>query len=521
MPRPAPPRLRTVLLASNLAVLALPVAGLWALRLYESALVRQTESELVAQAAVLAGVLRAQLRSEPEPEHPAGPVAPSAAALHLAGRPGLDLATDPVLPPQPDDAPGGPADPEVSRVAQALTPVLRDAQAVTLASLRITDKTGVIVASTGSDDGRSLAGWTEVAEVLAGAPVMTGMHRREPAKLVPGGIIRTTALRVFVALPVDDGAGQLVAVVVLSRTPNSLSSAIWGKRWPLAGAVLLVLSGGAVLAALISRLVTRPLDLVVAQASAAAAGGGMTALPRPGTREVAVLSAALARMAATLEQRAGYITGFAASVSHEFKTPLAAIRAAAELLEDHAPTLSPAERARLSHLVVDGVGRLDRLVGRLLELARADMMRVKPGEAPAAPVLPVAHRVAAQFGDHVSVTGEAAAVPISADALAAVLTSLVDNAARHAPGASVRIGVQDRGDRVAIVVADDGPGIPPAHRDRAFEPFFTTARGQGGTGLGLPIVRALVGSVGGTVALQPVARGTALLIDLPAGERAR
>ena len=53
------PRLRTLLLASNLVILALPLSGLWALRLYESALVRQTESELRAQAAVLAGELAA------------------------------------------------------------------------------------------------------------------------------------------------------------------------------------------------------------------------------------------------------------------------------------------------------------------------------------------------------------------------------------------------------------------------------------------------------------------------------
>ena len=91
-----PPRLRTVLLLGNLAVLALPLAGLYAMRLYESALVRQTESELVAQAAVLAGAMRERLRIAPGPSGP-GPASPAAAALHLARRPGLDLASDPVL----------------------------------------------------------------------------------------------------------------------------------------------------------------------------------------------------------------------------------------------------------------------------------------------------------------------------------------------------------------------------------------------------------------------------------------
>ena len=516
-------RLRTLLLLCNLAVLALPLAGLWGLRLYESALVRQTESELVAQAAVLAGVLRERLRTAPDPDSAGGPAAPTAAALALARRPGLDLATDPVLPPQPGDLPGAAPDPAAAQAGQALTPVLRDAQAVTLASLRVTDGRGVIVASTGADLGRSLAAWPEVAQVLAGEPVAAGLHAREAAKAVPGGISRTAGLRVFVALAVNDGDGRLIGTVVLSRTPNTLGSAIWGKRWLLGALALALLAGGALLAAGLSRLVTRPLGIVVAQARAVAAGGSMTLLARPGTREVAALSAALARMAATMEQRAGYISGFAASVSHEFKTPLTAIRAAAELLEDHAEGLSPAERVHLSRMVVEGAARLDHLVGRLLDLARADMMRANPQGGLGTAVGPVLARVAARFraGGLAIEAGGTGMAAIGEDALEAVLTSLVENAATHAPGAAVRLAGEVRDGRVRITVADDGPGIPPVHRDRAFEPFFTTARDRGGTGLGLPIARALVAGGGGRVDLLACDRGAELLVDLPEWQAGR
>ena len=85
----------------------------------------------------------------------------------------------------------------------------------------------------------------------------------------------------------------------------------------------------------------------------------------------------------------------------------------------------------------------------------------------------------------------------------------------HAPGAEVQIFAQTAADRVNITVRDNGPGIPFAHHDRAFEPFFTTARAQGGTGLGLPIVRAIASSVGGTVMLLPSTEGANLLISLP------
>ena len=67
-----------------------------------------------------------------------------------------------------------------------------------------------------------------------------------------------------------------------------------------------------------------------------------------------------------------------------------------------------------------------------------------------------------------------------------------------------------------VTVADDGPGIPAADRARAFEPFFTTARERGGTGLGLPIVRALLAGGGGGITLLTDRPGAAFLIDLPA-----
>ena len=87
-------------------------------------------------------------------------------------------------------------------------------------------------------------------------------------------------------------------------------------------------------------------------------------------------------MADTLARRAGTVAGLAAGVSHEFKTPLAAIRGAGELLEDHADTLVPAERARPLRLVGEGADRLDRLVRRLVGLARADIAGATPQGRP-------------------------------------------------------------------------------------------------------------------------------------------
>lgn len=517
-----PPRLWVLLLLSNMAVLALPLAGLWAMRLYESAVVRQTEAELVAQAAVWVAAFRAELRRTSPYLAPAPAAAPelSPAAISLLRRRGLDLAENPVLPPPPDPRPGPPAEAHAAAVGAALGPMLLDAQAVTLSALRLTDANGTVVATNLDDLGRSLAGWDEVARVLAGAPVATAMRAREPVRASVSGISRTAGLRVFVALPVEGGSG-LAGAVVLSRTPPDVVQVVWGKRWTLAGLAGALLAVGVLLAAGLSRLVTRPLAEVVAQAQRVALGGEAGPLRRPGTREVADLSAALNRMAATLDRRACYIIAFAASVSHEFKTPLAVLRGAAELLEDHADTLPLAERAKLLAVVSSSTRRLDQLVQRLLELARADMAR--PGRG--APT-----RVAASLGTlcpryrergmaiATDCRDETVALPL--EALNALLASLLDNAAAHAgmdeQGVAVSVTVRTVGDRTAITVADNGPGISPANRARVFDDFFTTSRSRGGTGLGLSIVRAIVGGAGGKAELAGGGTGAAFVIELPA-----
>lgn len=510
------------MLASNLAVLALPVTGLWALRLYESALIRQTESELVSQAVVWAAAFRQELRrTEPGAAPPslAVPGSLSPTALSLLRLPGLDLADDPVLPPPPDPVPAPhPPDARAATIGQALLPMVQEAQATTLSALRLTDARGVVVASTGPDIGASLAAWEEVARVLAGAPIATAMRHREPVKASAGSLSRTTGLRVFVALPVEDARG-LAGVVVLSRTPRNLWPAIWGKRAPLAGLAVVLLGVGALLAAGLSRLVTRPLATVVAQAEQVARGGQAFALQNPGTQEVATLSAALIRMATMLDRRARYIVAFAASVSHEFKTPLAGLRGAAELLED-ADTLQPDERARLLAIVAGATARLDQLVGRMLDLARADMMRppakaATPIGAVVAKLLP-AYRargltILTEIGD------ETVALP--PDALEAMLSNLLDNAETYAGAtATVVIAAQRERDLICITLSDDGSGISQANANRIFDPFFTTARETGGTGLGLSIVRAIAVGAGGTVELVPRTRGAQFCIQVPTSD---
>ncbi|WP_164692368.1 sensor histidine kinase [Falsiroseomonas algicola] len=501
------PRLRTVLLAANLLLLVLPLGGLWLLRLYESALVRQTETELVAQAAVIGAAYEAAWHGGAPPASQPG-WAPRWAVL--------DLARDPVLPPAPDAlAPERPADPRALAAGATLMPVLAAAQRVTLAGMRVTDAAGIVVASSGGEMGLSLHHRQEVAAALAGRS--SSVLRDRPAQPGVGSasISRAAPFRVFLAHPVTEGA-EVIGVVVLSRTPASIDQALHGKRWEMAGlaAALLLAAGG--LALVIAYTVSRPIEAVAAQARAVAAGARATALPRTrraAVREADEMWAAIQSMAATLEYRADYIGAFAAEMSHEFKTPLAAIRGALELLADHAATMTEAERATFLGQAASDVARLDRLVRRLLELARAEAP-VPRGEE-SCDVAAVIH--ALPMPVPVALEGGALRAAIGAERLSTVIRNMTENIALHAgPGATGRIAWRAEGRRVVIEVSDDGRGVSPGNAGRIFGRFFTTAREAGGTGLGLAIARSHLAAAGGSIELVPSPRGACFRLSMPA-----
>jgi signal transduction histidine kinase len=95
---------------------------------------------------------------------------------------------------------------------------------------------------------------------------------------------------------------------------------------------------------------------------------------------------------------------------------------------------------------------------------------------------------------------------LDAGALEAVVTTIVENA-RQAGASRLDIGLSYHDDEVWIDLADDGPGVPPADRDRIFDPFFTSKREAGGTGLGLPIARSLLHAYRGALLLLPSGPG--------------
>jgi signal transduction histidine kinase len=179
--------------------------------------------------------------------------------------------------------------------------------------------------------------------------------------------------------------------------------------------------------------------------------------------------------------------------------------------------MSEEERSHFIGVVAASLDRLERLVRRLVDLARAEMMR--PGAAPVA-LTPLLERVAERYrgeGLRVCVRGRGGFVDLPQEGIEIALSTLLDNIVQHAgPAAEATIEATETAAGIEITVADNGRGISAADRDRIFEPFFTTARATGGSGLGLPIVRAIVTAAGGAVEALPRQKGASFRITLPA-----
>lgn len=309
--------------------------------------------------------------------------------------------------------------------------------------------------------------------------------------------------------------GKVAGVVYLSRTPNNIVKHLYGERGKVVLAAIAILGGTLLIGLIFLRTVSRPIYALMERTKRIAAGDreAIRPLDHHGTREMAALSDAFLDMAEKLHARSDSIQTFATHVSHELKSPLTAIQGAAELLRDSGSAMDEAERRRFSDNIVTDAGRLNLLVRRLLDLARAENL-APSGESTsigaALALLPAEDRIAVR----VEAGGEIG-LRISAESAAIVLANLFDNSARHG-AALVSITAANADRKATILVSDDGAGISPSNRARIFEPFFTTRRDSGGTGMGLGIVLALLKAHDGTIRLVDSERGTRFEIILPA-----
>jgi two-component system sensor histidine kinase ChvG len=513
-------------LAFNVLVVFVPIAGLLSLGTYERQLLRSLERSLVQQGRVLAAALEdsgPRLRENSlnvlrhmRQRHDArlrvvdsrGALLADSAAI---GASAAQVSASPASP----VSPASPAEPPVARAAQE-TFLYR------LASFPIRMWRKYLHPPQPP---------TESDEFYGGARVLNGPEIQDALSGQYGAAIRVSSgqqsLTLYSAIPVPD-RGRVAGAVLVSQSTYRMLSDLYALRLDIFRLFLWSVATAVVLSLLVSATITVPISRLRDQAHAILdprgrlLGGIVASRARD---EVGELSRSLGELTARLQRHVRQMESFASDVSHEFKNPLASIRSAAEIANS---SRDSGERREMLAMILDDVRRMERLLTGVREISRIDGGDADGEKDTAADVKAVALGVVSAAGRRAPdapvtfiVDGEGATAWIPPGRLEQVVENLLDNAAGFSPpGGVVRISIRTEGGEAVLRVSDDGPGIPPEHRDRIFDRFFSFRPGEKkGThaGLGLSIVKAIVESHGGTVVVDAMPAGGAVFeVRLPA-----
>lgn len=345
----------------------------------------------------------------------------------------------------------------------------------------------------------------EIAQALAGQPAAARLffdRTGQPFMAAYAKLANDGESGLFVCAEGD--ARSLAAVRAMRRNLLSI------------GAIALALA--ALAALVISRGITRP--LVRLNDAAAEIGRGRYAVPvhASGSPEVAFLAQTLDDMRKAILQRENRQRLMLAGIAHEIRNPLGGIELFANVLQKQAtPELQP-------HLqkILGEVKHLRQIVSEFLEFARPTQPKRESVtlQRAVAETLELLGGCREKVDIRTEFESEIAAF-VDPDHLQRMLLNLLHNACEAVAAAEhpwIRIRGREEKGRVVLEIADNGPGIADAAREKIFEPFFTT-RHQG-TGLGLALVKQLAEDNGGRLILEKWEGGCTFALDLPASDRA-
>jgi two-component system sensor histidine kinase CreC len=222
-------------------------------------------------------------------------------------------------------------------------------------------------------------------------------------------------------------------------------------------------------------------------------------LPGLGRRALGVIGAAYEEMRDALAGR-NYVADYVQTLTHEVKSPLSAIRGAAELLQE--PGMPPEQRQKFLANITRETQRIQELVDRMMELTALETRR-RLDAVHAVPLAPMLDEVVAAASGAAATRQVRVRLDVEGDAivegdpflLRRAVSNLLDNAIDFSPdGGEVRVALRTRPRGAVVEIADQGPGIPDYAQDKVFEKFYSLARPHSrkkSTGLGLPFVREI------------------------------
>lgn len=511
-----PSRISVRLLAFNVLIVFLPIAGVLFLDTYERHLLEAQERTMGQEGRLLAAALEARDRLEAED---AQRILVQLGQRHLARLRVIDsvgtvLADSALLGPRRELEPADAA--KEASTSKAGHNLLYRIGSLPFRMLR-----------TGTDDMVGTADSDRSGDLLARPEVQSALGGRYGAATRISGESRRS-VTLHIAIPVRI-AGSIEGLVLVSQSTGRILQALDAVRLDVFKVFLLSLGAAVVLSLIAATTIARPLASLRRRAGTIVDRRGrlrdlFSATAR--RDEIGDLERALAELTRQLDEHLRSTEAFAADVSHEFKNPLASIRTATDMaLED----ITPTERRRFLLMIQKDVARMERLLTESREISRIDAQlddeersRVRLDEL--LPALIESFRL--RFCDSgpaidLAVADDGLAVEASADRLTQVFENLIDNAVSFSPpGSRIAVTLRAASGNAEVTVIDEGPGIPEEHRERIFSRFFTYRPAQrdhsNHTGLGLALVRAIVESYGGSVACENRnAGGTRMVVTLP------
>ena len=325
----------------------------------------------------------------------------------------------------------------------------------------------------------------------------------------------------YAACAIHKGGG--VRVMHVQDSAERPLPLLYALRFQLGRLTLVILPFALLLAFWVGRRLVGPLEALRDQVLSKVREQRPRAdLQAPASNEIAQLAQAFNTLLERLDERRDANQAFVADLVHEFKNPVATIRACGESLASS--DVTPERAQRLARLLHESSTRLDALVSQFLELARAEAgMREEAWET--VDIAALARARVARAGEderwaklrfELRATAPARVRGV-AERLETVLDNLLANAASFAREAgSIQVVVVAHATHVELRVTDDGPGIAAEDAPRIFERFYTSRRHDKGTGLGLALVRAIVEAHGGSVAVvSVVGQGATFSARLP------
>ena len=364
----------------------------------------------------------------------------------------------------------------------------------------VTDQHGIVVfdSDKGLDEGKDYSRWNDVYLTLRGEYGA----RSSPDKLSgPEVSIK------YVAAPILN-EGVITGVVTVGKPARNVNQFIDAAKNKFSVAGIVAAFVALMLAVILYRWVSRPLDRLVHYAEQVKAGERV-ALPRLGNNEIGMMGAAMAEMRSVLEGK-DYAEKYVQTLTHELKSPLAAIRGAAELLEEDMPS---AERERFIGNIRTEVLRIQNLIDRMLALAALEKQQTL--ESTEAVALSTLVRNITQSLDprlraknvtidnridtHLSLEGDRFL-------LGQAMENLLHNALNFsAHGTTITVNSSDDAEVIVVSIIDEGTGIPEYALERVFERFYSLSPPEDrhrGTGLGLSFVKEVLELHGGVVAIR-------------------